>query len=381
MAPRTTNGQPDLTQDAANEQLVLDNLGMTAEDLGMNQGDDNDLGFDQDDDNQDGDQGSNDFNLDDQQQRGQREDDFELPPTRREQQQRSQQSEQRDDSRVSHTLHSSADVKYDKKGNLINAQGIVVARAGKEARLYVQAHTERTKAARAELAVQDIRGRFDQLTTLARNMATELQNARARDQQIQQLGLKPEEQMRAYQIFLELRDKPQEAVQKILTRAAASGIDVTKLGLEPGGFNPKSLVDMLRGEITQAMAPIQQRTQQEQQREQAAQDAEQRRATAETELNQFLTTNPEAREYLPAIHQILSRPEFKGMSLDHVWSKIQLNLLRNPQLRQQRPPNSRRNMPSGRAAPMNGNARERGGDELAPVDMSYDQIIRDAFGS
>jgi hypothetical protein len=231
------------------------------------------------------------------------------------------------------------------------------------------------RATRAETAAREVGERFNQLADLARTMSTQLNEYRTRDAELKKYNLTPEEDLRSRQMFLELRDQPIQALQKLLTRASASGIDLTKLGLE-GGAHTKSLVDLVRGEIQNAVAPIKQREQTEQQREDATRAANDAKTRAETELTQFLGANPEAREYLPAIHQILSQPAARGMSLDHVWSKIQVNLLRNPPQRQS---NSRRNLPSGRGAPSGGNTDTRRASELAPIETSYDQIIMDAF--
>jgi hypothetical protein len=365
MAPRRNGG--DLTQDDANEALVLDNLDLNVDDLDLNEDGDDNLDLDAGDDAGDDDGGERQLRS-----REPEGDDETIP--RRGEAPRGREAE----SRVTHKpLPRSAEVHPDGKGNLVNAQGVIVARAGKEARLYQESRTATSRADVAENAAREITNRFNELVGHARTLLNENNQYKARDTQLQQFGLKPDEQMRAYQIFTELRDKPEEALRKILTRATASGIDLAKLGVE-GGSNTKAVVDLLRGELNQALEPLKQRTTLEQQREQQQREAETVRQNAANEVNQFLTANPEAKEYLPVLQSLVADPRTRGMTLPHLWAEVKLNLLQNPQT-QQRRTNSRR-MPSGRSAPVGGSSNgstPRGGDELAPVDMSYDDIIRD----
>ena len=171
----------------------------------------------------------------------------------------------------------------------------------------------------------------------------------------------------------------------ILTKAAASGIDLTQLGLQPGGFDSKALLDMVRAEIGKVAAPIQERQQQE-----TATQAQQRERTAAVEaatveLNQFLTDEPDAKQYLPVIQEVLKQPFAAKMSLGEVWTRIQLNLLRNQQQqqqpgnRQQRSPNRRQQprLPNGNGNPPNNpGGRAALEDDIAPVNMSYEDILR-----
>jgi hypothetical protein len=222
MAPRKGG---DLTQEQDNEALVLDNLDMTADDLGMDQASDEPLDLDDNDQGDDNDGGE--------QRRGREEQEDDTREVRRGEDRRERRSQA--DPRVTHTpLPRAAEVRADAKGNLVNAQGVVVARAGKEARLYQESHTQRARADVAEGTAREIKSRFDELAGHARNLLNEVNSYRTRDQQVQQFGLKPEEQLRAYQMFVEIRDKPEDALRKLLTRASASGIDLTKLGLEGG---------------------------------------------------------------------------------------------------------------------------------------------------
>lgn len=371
MASRNTNNGTDLTQDSNNQALVLDNLDLTNEDIGVGEDDSNgELSFDDDplsagDDNlDDGDDGND---IGEQQQRQQRQ------PEQR-------QPRELDDLRVTHKpLAQRAEVKADKKGNLVDASGQIVARAGAEARLYQKAHQAGQQVAQSNEAVTQITDRFNRLATAAQGVVEENKQFKARDHQLQQFGLKPDEQLRAYQIFTELRDQPEVALKKLLTRAGVSGIDLAKLGLEPGGFDAKSLMDLIRSEIGTAVKPVQDQAaatkaaQEQQQRDQQIQD------DATAKVHTFIQENPEAVPHLPVIQQLLAKPQFRGMTLEHLWDRIQLNLLRNGNTQQRTNPNSRR-MPSGRGAVAPNRNGEGVDTNIAPVDTSYEQIIRDAMG-
>jgi hypothetical protein len=363
MATRREND--DLTQDT-NEALVLDNLDLNAEDLGLNENNDSTLDLDDGDDEGD---------LEQPQGKSVRFDDEGVDDSR-EVRRGEDRRELQHDQRVTHKLLPRAGEAHpDGRGNLVNAQGVIVARAGKEARLYQEAKTATSRAAVAEGATREITNRFNQLAGHARQLVDTVKQYEARDQQLQQFNLKPEEQLRAYQMFVELRDNAEVGLRKLLTRAAANGIDLTKLGVE-GSSNTKAIVDLLRAELGQVVEPIKQRTALEQQQQQEQQRLTEVRTNAAKEVETFLAANPEAIEYLPVLQQLLANPQTRGMSLAHLWAEVRLNLLQNPQ-KQQRT-HSRR-MPSGRSAPVGAldGSSPRGGDELAPVDMSYDDIIRD----
>jgi hypothetical protein len=169
-----------------------------------------------------------------------------------------------------------------------------------------------------------------------------------------------------------LRDNPQAAIKNILTRAATNGINVAELGLS-GGVDPKSLVDVIRQEIGNAVNPLKERTEADRRREQqTARDTEQRNKI-NGEIDSFFNSNPEAKQYLPVFTQTIK--QFPDMSLGEAWARIQLHLATNPPKSGARSQNSSngRSLPSGRQLPPQGNG------ELAPVSDSYEQIVRAAL--
>ena len=264
-----------------------------------------------------------------------------------------------------------APVKPDKQGNLRDAQGNIVARAGKEARLYTNAHKARAEAQRVTAERDDVIQRLEKAVNIGQDMYRELEAFKARDEQVKQFGLEPHEHLDAVQLAAEAKRDPMGTIKKLLTRAAANGIDLTQLGMQPGGVDAKSLMEMIRGEIAGHMKPVQDRAAQE--KAEAEARAEQARQLADTqaEVNRFFIQNPNAREYAPVIQEVLKQPAFQHMSLGEVWARIQLNLVRNPPRAQNRRQPS---LPNGRPRPM-----ERSTQRNSPVspDVTYDEMLRD----
>ena len=280
--------------------------------------------------------------------------------------------------RVSHTraeperqtgLPPTAEVHPDHKGNLVNEYGQIVARSGKEARLYQDLHKTKGQAQTLQGQLTDVNGRLRKAVEIGQNLHRELQQAQAHVNAVKQFGLDQGEVLTAFRLFKELRDNPKEALKNILTRATTNGINVAELGLQ-GGIDSKSLVDMIKQEIGTAVNPLRERTEAERRAAYQNQQTEARRAEINGEVQNFFDANPGAKEYIPVFTKTLQ--QFPGMTLGEVWARIQLHFERNPQSRRQNSP--RRSLPSGRGAPANG-----GKPDMAPVTDSYETIIRDAM--
>jgi ribosomal protein S8E len=343
--------EPNLPNQSA-EDTVFDNLGLTRADLGM----DTEGSGNEDLETGSGNEGA-DLDTGDGQER---------------------QQPEKQQSRVSQTegrLPQGAEVKPDGKGNLVNAQGQIVARAGKEARLYQDAYKARAQAQTYERQVAEVNTRLQKAVEIGRNFHNQLTSLQAHQESIKQFGLDQGEHLTALRLFKELRHNPQSAIKNILTRAATNGINVAELGLAPGGIDSKSLLDMIRQEIGTAVNPLRERTEAENRQRAQLQAENTRRAEINSEVASFFDSNPDAREYLPVFTQTIQR--FPGMTLGECWARIQLQLATNPPQRStnSRGPNGRqRSLPNGRPAPM-GN----GGEDIAPVSESYDAIIQRAM--
>jgi hypothetical protein len=288
-------------------------------------------------------------------------------------------------------LPQNAEVRADQRGNLIGPDGRVVAKAGFEARMYQETQRARRELVTEQGRTRDLTSRLSRAIEIGQQFHTRMQQLEQslndRNTAAARLGLNDAESVQAMQLFAGAKTDPVGTLKKILTMAAAAGVDVTKIGIAPGGVDAKSLVEMVRGEINSAMNPLQQRLQQEQRTSQEQEHAQRVYNETESELNQFFTQNPDAREYIPVFHEILRQPQFQHMTMGEVWAKIQLNQMRmandpqfaarypNSPLRRQNP-QPRRNLPSGRGNPsyVPGNM-----DEMAPVSTSYDAILRDTL--
>jgi hypothetical protein len=344
--------RPNLPTESA-EDTVFSNLGLTREDLGIEEGSGNEDLDQGGSGNEDLGSGFDDRGAD----RGSTGDEG-----------RMSQTTQRTEERTG--LPPTAEVHADHKGNLVNEYGQIVARSGKEARLYQDLHKTKGQAQTLQGQLQDVSGRLRKAVEIGQGLHRELQQVRSQQDAVKQFGLEQGEVLTAFRLFKELRDNPKEALKNILTRAATNGINITELGLQ-GGVDPKSLVDMIKQEIGQAVNPLKERTEAERRVAAQRQQDQTRLGEIQSEVDGFFNQNPEAKQYLPVFTQTIK--QFPGMSLGEVWARIQLHFERNPQSRRNQ--NSpRRSLPQGRGAPVNG-----GATDLAPVTDTYDSIVKDAL--
>jgi len=363
--------RPNLPNSAA-EDTVFDNLGLTREDLGLDgQGDDFGSG-NEDLDGGDG-SGNEDLTLDT---RGQQDDGGDLDDD--------QGDRGQDRSRVTQTekqkpapFYHRSEVKPDKQGNLVNAEGIIVARKGREARLYQENHRFRGQAQTLQGQVGEVTGRLNKAVQIGQQLHRDLVAARSHNDAIKQFGIDATEQLTAMRLYKELRDNPQAAIKNILTRAAANGINIAELGATSGA-DPKSLIDLVRETIGKELNPLRERTQAEARQRQETEALTQRQNEIQTEVNSFFTENPEAQPYLQVFTDTIR--QYPKMTLGEIWSRIQLHFAKNPQ-DQRRTQNSqrgrngsRRSLPQGRSMPAS-----NGRDDIAPVTDSYSTIVQAAM--
>ncbi len=277
-------------------------------------------------------------------------------------------------------LHHKAEVKTDARGNIINKQtGQIVAKAGKEARMYQQLHRSNTEIETLRAQNTDVESRLNRAVELGTGLFNELKQMRENASEVapQRYGLSNPEAIEAMNFAKEAKSDPVGVIKKLLTKAASSGIDLSSIGLSGGNFDPKSLMDLVRQEISQQMNPLRERSQRESAQEQQKREATERETAATNTLQNFLKDNPEARAYLPVFQKIYQQPHLQHMPLGEVWARMQLNLMkRQQQAGNQRPTNqrqTRRAIPNGRRMPPGpGNGKS----EMAPVSTSYEDIVR-----
>jgi hypothetical protein len=376
MAPRNGQGL-DLGSDATD--TVFENLGVEGSDF---ETDDNEVELDDDTDEGDvGDDGDDYGDDDDSDPFAVRDGDIEPDPQDRRDDKRQQQL---DNLRVSHTdqnrrrIPKRAEVKPDKNGNLVNAEGQIVARAGREARYYQGQNRAKHELSNVRDQLQDTGGRLTKAVQIARNLLQENERYKAHEEKMKEFKFAPEDQISALQLYADLRKDTAGTLRRLLTKAAASGINLNAGGASGGGNNgvdTKSLMDTIREEITKAIQPVQQMTQ-EQKAQKEQQDQQQRAfQTFDREVRTFFGQNPQAKKYLPVFKRLLSDPATSNMSLDHMWARIQLNLDRSRSKGQRNgTPLRGRSLPSGRGAPP-----ANAGSDMAPINASYDAILKDVL--
>lgn len=390
-----TELQGNVDQNTAN-QVVSDNLdlGLTPDDLGLNS---EDVLADIDLDN-DPDLGHDDFDdlsvrepVQQQQQNVQQQ----QQPTQQQQQPNQQQQRQ---------LPSYALVKPDGKGNLVDANGQIVARAGAEARHYNKfaRHFEaplREAARRIEAGgqqVAELRGNLDKAVEIGNSLiqkVRELQSTQGQSDIAKNFGLSQDEMIQAATFARQAKNDPANAIKSILTMAAARGIDLKSV-LGPNansGIDTKSLLDLVKNEIANAVKPINDRTTVEAQREQQQRDFQAAVETIQNEARQFFNRTPDAVPFLEAFRKIKTDPNLRGLSMDHIWSEIQLRLMRMGHTPQSFMEAQRRGQqPNGGTMP---NGRQRGNyvppqqqrnvdnNSMAPVSKSYNEIVREILSA
>lgn len=365
---------------------VNENFGLTADDLGMDRANPFEgMNFGEDG----GDDGDEDIDINSQQSNS--DGDFTPQPEPEPQPQK-----QLDDLSVSHTpergIPKNSEVRPDAKGNLVNQHGKIVAFAGREARLYQEHHKLKQQVGqiseRANAHIADVSARLQKAVDIGMTMHDQLRQAREQVEFVRRAGLNDQQHRMAVEMAAKAQTDPVGVLKDLLTRAAASGIDLSSLGLQPGGFDPSALMKLVRDEINQGTEPVRQRMQQETTAQQQQREQSERAESAKRELGSFLAENPEAKSYLPVFQKIYSNPATAHLSLSEVWARLQLNLMRRgidpkttafgqrPQQQQRSPNPQQRRLPSGRGNPPSGGRGRMQAAELAPVSESYEDIVR-----
>lgn len=358
MPPRDGQGN------TAAEDMVLGNLGLDRESLGMDRtgaiGSDDTPG-DQDDaftseERQQGDQ------RDDQQGGDQQLDD--LSESHR-------PGRQRDDQQ--RPFAAGAEVKPDGKGNLVDSNGTIVARAGREARLY-QTAFKRGENSRLGGMQHQLNERTNQLreaATLLQQMNGELKELKGANKAVSDLGVPVGKHIEALTLYKNLTDDFAGTLKRLLTRAAANGINVAEFGAN--GPDAKALADLVKEEVGKLVKPIADQSEEQRKRVEAETRKREQDAQAQREVDDFFSQNRDAVPYARVLQRLAGHPDYRGKSLNEMWLAVQLHLERNPHQRRQPNPRQSRSLPAGRGQP------ERGNSRLAPVNATYDEILRDVF--
>lgn len=299
--------------------------------------------------------------------------------------------------RVSHTAPKEPQlpkVKQDKKGNLIDASGKIIARAGAEARFYHDARKARAQVQELRTAastqIRDVSSRLQEAIRIGTEVATELDQLRGEQKFVQDLGLSSNELREAASLMADSKKDPLAAIRKMLTMAAARGIDITQLGVQGNGVDTKSILDVVKAELAKGLDPLVKRETAETQRQRQLDEETQNKKRVETEVTTFFQNNTDARYFMPVFQSVMSNPANARKSLDHIWSDIQLHLLNSGktvrgviaqltrgQQRGSQRDDTRRSIPRGRGSPQPGG--NEGEDEMAPISASFDEIVKGAL--
>lgn len=369
------------SDNGANQAMVFDNLGLSSDDLGMGDNEDVSLQDDASDDSQDDDQH---LGPDDGDDLSSELDRFEQSRQRQPDQRRQRDRSGLDNLASKGRLPKTAEVKPDGKGNLVNAQGQIVARAGKEARFYQDRVKAQKDLTTTQLRVTDLSSKLQRAVEIGKGIHAELSKLQAANEQISKLGVKPEQMMLALSLFRDLDQKPAETLRKLLTRAQANGIQVQDQGgggngnqngsMGLFGSNQPALAEVITEAVSKQLAPFQELLKGQQTNEAARQKDQQSQQEVQNEVNQWFMTNPDALEYAPVIQRMLQNPANRNRSLGELWLEIQLNLSRRGGVQRGNGTPRRGRAPmAGRGMPPEGNS------DMAPVNETYDSIIRDVM--
>jgi hypothetical protein len=271
----------------------------------------------------------------------------------------------------------------DKRGNLINQQGQIVARAGSERRLF-------EKAQRFETQLNAQRKLNEKTTNDLQRAVTEIKGMR------EVIGLGESMRMTTQEAMLGLRmvdmykKDPGEFFKYVLTQVTAAGHDVAKLLPEAGAaaVSAEGIQRLIQRELQQALGPVKD-TRAEQQRQQQV------NADVEKEYNEFIDRFPDAVTHEETIARLIQAEP--NLSLDAAYYRLQAFAAKNgldfslplkaqieargrsgtqnnvPR-QQQQPQRQQRPMPGGRgAAPVVNNQPKFG------ADASFDDIIKSSL--
>lgn len=400
MAPRVNQG-------VANE-VLSESLGLNMDDLGANSLEDMENNLESDDDGE----GDEDLDLNEPnepQDLINDDDDDGLSVTHTRQQQRQPQNQNRQQQRQPNQQRqqqqprnwnqSQLKTTMDKRGNILGPDGKVVAFAGREARLFNSHHQLRgdftTLQTTAQNAQRDLTTRLNKAIEIGQNAVQQIQRLNSQGNFATEYGLNEAQIRESLAITKQSLTDPIGAIKTLLTRATARGIDLTTLGLQPGGFDTKSLLDLIKEEIKNGTKPVQDFNQRTQQTDQQRRELDQATNDAKAELQSFMANNPGAENYLHIFNAAFQNPDpaINRMSLGEIWARTQLNLMQRgidpqaPPQQQQRSPNGQQRqqqqrgnprLPNGRGNPSGGRndgRQQEPSEELAPVDMTYEQIL------
>ena len=246
--------------------------------------------------------------------------------------------------------------------DLVDKEGNVVARGGKERRFYEQLQVNKQQNAALNQQVQQLQGQLDAVNN-AGTLGT-------------QYDLSPEELTTGAQIIKSFKEDPVATVKYLLTQAQAAGHNLDDVAT--GGADMSAIKQM----VNEAVSPL---VQDRQQRV----DAEEHQKKAQEVYNGFMSKYPDAQMHENSLARLLETdqnltPEAAYFKLKNFYLEKGLDfsvpletLAQQEQQRKQTPEvNTQQTLPSGGNIPAQ-NVTDTA--DIADVGTSYDEIIRQSM--
>ena len=246
--------------------------------------------------------------------------------------------------------------------DLVDREGNVIAKGGKERRFYEQLQTSKQQSAALNQQVQQLQAQLEAINN-AGTLGT-------------QYDLSPEELTTGAQLVKSFKDDPVNTVKYLLTQAQAAGHNIEDIGA--GGADMSAIKQM----ITEAISPL--ATEQQQRVE-----AEQNRQEAVKVYQGFMAKFPDANVHEDSLARLLESD--KSLTPEAAYFKLKSFFLernldwntpleahaQQEQQRQQAPEvNTQQSLPSGGNVPAQ-NVTDTA--DIADVGTSYDDIIRQSM--
>lgn len=205
-------------------------------------------------------------------------------------------------------LKPTGPVSVDKKGNLVNQQGHIVARAGSERRLY-------EKTTRLESQLKQTKTAHENDRQLLQRAATEIKGMREVYGMANDLRMSTREAMLGLTLVDKFKKDPVDFFKYVLTQMAAVGQDVSKLVPELGAaaVSPDGIKQLIQQELRGALGPVRETREQDVRQQQAMQDAER-------EYTQFVDRFPDVTTHEDVIARLIQDDEH--LSLDAAYYKL-----------------------------------------------------------
>ena len=246
--------------------------------------------------------------------------------------------------------------------DLVDREGNVIAKGGKERRFYEQLQVNKQQNAALNQQVQQLQGQLDAVNN-AGTLGT-------------QYDLSPEELTTGAQLVKSFKEDPVNTVKYLLTQAQAAGHNIEDIGA--GGADMSAIKQMITEAISPLAAEQQQRVESEQNRQEAVKV-----------YQGFMAKFPDANIHEDSLARLLESD--KSLTPEAAYFKLKSFYLekgldwntpldthaQQEQQRQQTPEvNTQQTLPSGGNIPAQ-NVTDTA--DIADVGTSYDEIIRQSM--